>query len=363
MNNIPLIKPYISYSEIEESFKSIFESGWFTKGKFISDFRKAICDYTKSDYTFCTTSATTALYACLKCLGIGTGDEVIVADFSFPASANVVEEVGATSILVDVSLDTFNMLPDELENKINDRTKAVIFVDAFGNLSGIQKIKSICKAHALPLIEDAACAIGSSIEGIQSGNISDFSCFSFHPRKLLTCGEGGAITTNNSRYASRLEILLNHGAKVTDNQFDFVEAGFNFRMTELQSAMGIAQLQKLDEITKNRNLIKNKYNSLLEPLGFKSQKIDRNVFHNVQSLVYIVPPTIKRDDLITFLNAKGIESTLGTYCLSSLSYYSSKYNNICKNSYFLQKNTITLPCFENVNVNYIYSEILNFLNQ
>lgn len=360
MNKIPLIKPYIEYDSIENDFKEIFSSGWFTKGKFVEQFRKTICNYTGAKHCFTTTSATTALYTCLKVLNIGVGDEVIVSDFSFPASANVIEEVGATPIFADVSLETFNMIPRELETKITKATKAVIFVDAFGNMSNLDKIKEICRQHSIPLIEDAACAIGSSLNGVKSGNFSDLTCFSFHPRKLLTCGEGGAITTSNSELAERLEILLNHGAKISDGKFDFVEAGYNFRMTELQAAMGIAQLKRLDSITSERNKAKKKYEAKLIPHGFKPQLCEQNLTHNVQSLVFRVPDGLSRNALIKHLSNDDIESTLGTYCLSGLTYY-SKYETDNQNAQYLENKTITLPCFDSVDINRVTESIKNYI--
>ncbi|SDK52627.1 dTDP-4-amino-4,6-dideoxygalactose transaminase [Maridesulfovibrio ferrireducens] len=363
MKKIPLIKPYISFEDVKTDFEAIFDSGWFTKGHYIADFKKEMTEYTSAKYSFPTTSATTALYACLKLMGITAGDEVIVSDFSFPATVNVVEEIGAKPIFADVSLDTYNMLPAELENKISSKTKAVIFVDAFGNLSGLDKIKKICEKNSLPLIEDAACAIGSSLNGIKSGNISDLTCFSFHPRKLLTCGEGGAIITNNPNYAEKLEILLNHGASVQDGKFDFVEAGYNFRMTELQAAMGISQLKKLDSIVESRNAIKESYNSELIQLGFIPQLAEEGITHNIQSLVYRVPEGCHRDNLIKYLAADKIETTIGTYCLSGLTYYSKKYDSICPNSKYLQDNCLTVPCYEKVDVQTVCNKIKLFLGR
>lgn len=240
---IKLIKPYISFEEVQNEFKEVFDSGWFTKGKFVEEFREEIKNYTGAKYCYLATSATTALTMALKALDIKQGDEVIVSDFSFPATANVVEDLGAIPVFADVDLDTFNMLPEQLETKITPKTKAVIFVDALGSPTGIHGIKKICEKYNLPLIEDAACAIGSSEFGVRCGNIADITCFSFHPRKLLTTGEGGAITFNDSRFVEFFEIKLNHGAKVTDGKFDFVDYGYNYRVPELQCVMGIKQLK------------------------------------------------------------------------------------------------------------------------
>ncbi|MEN8218406.1 MAG: DegT/DnrJ/EryC1/StrS family aminotransferase, partial [Pseudomonadota bacterium] len=333
---IKLIKPYIDYDEVEKEFKDIFDSGWFTKGPYIEEFRNKIKDYTGANYAFLTTSATTALWMCLKIINIKKGDEVIVSDFSYPATANVVEDLGAIPVFADVDLDTFNMLPAELENKITSKTKAVIYVDALGNPSGVHTIKHICQHHNIPLIEDAACAIGSGENGKKCGNISDFTCFSFHPRKLLTTGEGGVITTNNAEYAKLLEIKLNHGAIVKEGRFDFIDYGYNFRMSELQAVMGIKQLQKLNHIIKTRNKIRDEYITQLEPLGFEPQYVSNNVEHNVQSLVFKVPKDINRNKLIDYLKQKEIETTLGTYCLSNTTYYKNKYNKVQPNANFLE---------------------------
>jgi perosamine synthetase len=348
---IKLIKPYISYEEVETEFRDIFETGWFTKGKFVEEFRSEIKKYTGAKHAFLATSATTALTACLKILDIKQGDEVIVSDFSFPATVNVVEDVGATPVFADVSLETYNMLPEELEKKITSKTKAVIFVDALGNPSGIHEIKKICQKHNIFLIEDAACAIGSSEYGVKCGNIADLTCFSFHPRKLLTTGEGGAITTNNDEFARFLDIKLNHGSIFKDEKFDFVDFGYNYRLPELQAVMGIKQVKKLDEIIHDRNQVRNLYNEFLFPLGFKIQEITQEVAYNVQSLVFTVPGNVNRDSLVVNLKKSGVEATIGTYCLSNCTFYKNKYSNIQPKAFDLEKNTITLPCYGGVPVN------------
>lgn len=350
---IRLIKPYITFEEVEQEFREVFQSGLLTKGEYSRAFPEELKKYTGAKHAFLTTSATTALSMCLKLLDVGHGDEVIVSDFSFPASANVIEDVGATPIFVDVSLDTFNMLPEELEHKITNRTKAVIFIDALGNPSGIDKIKDICIKNNIPLLEDAACAIGSSVNGEKVGSIADLTCFSFHPRKLLTTGEGGAILTNNDQYAERLAIKLNHGAA----GFEFVDYGYNYRLPELQCIMGIAQLKKLDEIISNRNETKKLYCSMLEKSEFVPQAVSMNVMHNVQSLVFKLPEGISQQALITRLKYENIETTIGTYSLSQCSYYKSKYDDVQKNSKHLKENTITLPCYEGVPVDLVCKTI------
>jgi perosamine synthetase len=357
---IKLIKPYISFEEVQDEFKEIFESGWFTKGKFVEEFRNEIKSYTGAKHAYLTTSATTALTMSLKALGIKAGDEVIVSDFSFPATANVVEDLGAIPIFADVSLETFNMLSEQLESKITAKTKAVIFVDALGSPDGIHEIKRVCQKHNLPLIEDGACAIGSSEFNIRCGNIADITCFSFHPRKLLTTGEGGAVTFNDDKFVDFFDIKLNHGAIVNDGKFDFVDYGYNYRVPELQCVMGIKQLKKLDKIVSSRNIIRDQFIKPLEALGFKEQKVSKDITYNVQSLVFKVPANINRDELVSYLRDHDIETTIGTYCLSGTTYYKNKYKDVQPNAKYLQDNTITFPCYNGVDVGYIVNKIKKY---
>lgn len=358
MNNIRLAKPYITFDEVESEFRDVFESGIFTRGQHVEAFRRQITEYTGAKHAFLMTSATTALWICLKLLEIGAGDEVIVSDFSFPASANVVEDLGAIPVFADVSLNTFNMLPSELEKKITSRTKAVIFVDALGNPTGVSEIKAICEKHGIPLIEDAACAIGSSENGRRCGSIADLTCYSFHPRKLISTGEGGAITTDRDEWAQWLEVKLSHGAKgMKGMALDFVDYGYNFRLPELQAIMGHKQMAKIEQIVDERNSIRSAYIVHLEPLGFVPQHIGNDVRYNVQSLVFKVPEGCDRDGLILGLRKEGVETTIGTYALSSGSYYKHKYANPQKNSTKLEQTTITFPCFEGIDVEKVVSSI------
>lgn len=356
-----LIKPYISFDDVEKEFKEIFESGIFTKGKYVHKFEDELKDCTGAKYCFLTTSATTALTMALRTLDVKAGDEVIVSDFSFPATVNVVEDLYATPIFADVDKNTYNMKPEELEARISNKTKAVIFVDALGNPSGITKIKEICNKHHIPLIEDAACAMGSSENGKKVGSIADLTCFSFHPRKLLTTGEGGAILTNNEDYKNILEVKLAHGAVINNGKFDFVDYGYNYRLSELQSVMGIKQIAHLNDIIMRRQVIKSEYVKRLEPYGFIPQKIAAKVNHNVQSVVFYVPKNINRDGLCLYLKEHEIESTIGTYCLSGCTYYVKKYNQRKPIAHDLFEHTITLPCQDDCNIDEVCNVIISYI--
>jgi dTDP-4-amino-4,6-dideoxygalactose transaminase len=358
---IKLIKPYISFEEVQEEFKRVFDSGWFTKGPNVDLFRRELCAYTGARHAHLATSATTALSACLKLIDVKPGDEVVVSDFSFPASANVIEDLYAVPVFADVDPETYNMRPEELERRITGRTKAVIFVDALGNPSGLHKIKDICRSRRIPLIEDAACGLGSSEDGERCGKIADLTCFSFHPRKLLSTGEGGAVMTERDDWNDWLKVKLEHGARVENGKFDFVEYGYNYRLPELQAVMGIVQVRKLDAIVASRQKLRQAFMERLEPAGFLSQQVGDSVVYNVQSLVFKVPAGISRDGLISFLKQEGVESTLGTYCLSGCSYYRSKYHDVQPVAAELQASTITLPCHDDVDPEFVCSAMLRFV--
>lgn len=359
MSQIRLMKPYINFDEVEVEMREIFDSGMFTRGQHVEAFRKELCAFTGANYAHLTTSATTALSVCLKLIGVAPGDEVIVSDFSFPATANVVEDLGAHPVFVDVSLDTYNMQPSSLRASINQKTKAVIAVDAFGNPSGMHEIAAICKENGVTFIEDAACAIGSSEFGVKVGNIADLTCFSFHPRKLLTTGEGGAIITNCNAWSAWLDVKLNHGASgMLGCGLDFIEQGYNYRLSEPQALMGRVQLRKLDAIVAERNEVRAEFISRLERVGFLPQYRTAAVVHNVQSMVFRVPEGLDRDGLIRDLREDAIETTIGTYCLSATTYYQRRYNNIQSNAERLQRETITLPCYAGVDVERVCDAIL-----
>lgn len=359
MSDIRLIKPYLSFEEVEAEFREVFESGIFTRGQHVEAFRQELKVYTGTKHALLTTSATTALWVCMKLLDVKAGDEVIVSDFSWPATANVVEDLGARPVFADVSLDTFNMLPEDLEKKITGRTKAVIFVDALGNPAGLTKIKEICQRHKLPLVEDAACAIGSSEFGRRCGSIADITCFSFHPRKLINTGEGGAIVTDRDDWAEWLEIKLGAGVRgMKGSGADFVDFGYNFRLSEMAALMGRKQLAKLETIVDERNIIRMAYIFGLEKLGYAVQQSNQATRHNIQSLVFRTPKDVDRDELILRLRSKGVESTIGTYALSNTTFYRERYKSVQPNSSQLFQTTLTLPCYHGVDVNRVVREIV-----
>jgi dTDP-4-amino-4,6-dideoxygalactose transaminase len=356
---IRLIKPYIAFEDVEAEFREIFDSGIFTRGKYVDMFTEKLCAYTGAKHAFAATSATTALSACLAALGIGAGGEVVVSDFSFPASVNVIEDCGARPVFADVSTDTYNMTADELKRKLTDKTKAVMFVCALGDPDGIEEVTAVCRERGLPLIVDGACAIGSKVNGVPVGAIGDLTCFSFHPRKLLTSGEGGAITTNSDLLAEILRVKLFHGCDTSGEKPEFATYGYNYRLSELQCIMIIKQIEALDSIVSRRIDQQKRYREILEPQGFTAQKHGDAVLHNMQSIVFAVSNGTDRDKLIHDLKAKDIETTIGTYCQSACKYYREKYDDVQRNSLWLEQNTITLPCYDGLDIEYVSELVIS----
>ncbi len=348
---IRLIIPDIKFSDVAKNFQKILNSGRLTQGEYVKKFEKAVAEFVGTKYAFATTSATTALHLSLVALGIKKGDEVLVSDFTFPATANVVVQVGARPVLVDIRLDSFNIDLNDLKKKITKKTKAIIPVDAFGRPVDMPSIMSIAKKHKLFVIEDAACAIGASFDRKKTGSLGTVGCFSFHPRKSITTGEGGMITTNDEKVAKNILILRNHGGILQKSKryYQYVMAGFNYRMSEIQAAMGLQQMKKINNLISQRIKIASRMtqkiqqiSNLRPPLELLNEK---NVF---QSYVTLVSEDINRDLVIKKMRKKGIETTLGTYALHAQPFFIKHYHykpGQLKNSYKAFLKTLTLPLY------------------
>jgi len=349
MKKIPLIKPVINQKKFLCDAKKIIKSGILTKGEFVEKFQQKLSDFLKVRYVFATTSCTTALHLSLVVLDIKPGDEVLVSDFSFPASGNVIVQAGAKPVFVDIDLETFNINLDDLKKKITSKTKAIMVVHAFGYPANMSEIIKIAKKHKLLVIEDAACAIGSKHKDKYCGTWGDVGCFSFHPRKVITTGEGGAIVTNNPEIAKKIEILRNHGGIKAEVGMKFIECGFNYRMTEIQAAIGVEQMTHLDSMNKTRQKIAKKYINLLKNVeNLVLQKEPDDGVFNFQSFVVILPKNIDRNKVIKKMAEKGIETTLGTYAMHAQPAYKKfgyKPGDL-KNSYFAYQKALTLPLYD-----------------
>ena len=321
---IPLIKPDVSFDAVADDLRAILDSGQLTGGRYVAAFEAAVGDYVGRPTAVSTTSATTAMHMVLAAMDIGPGDEVLVSDFTFPATGNVVVQVGATPVLVDSRQGLFDMDPDDLARKVTERSRAILVVHPFGQPADMPRINRIASEHGLKVIEDAACALGTELDdGARCGAVSDAGCFSFHPRKLLTTGEGGMIVTGDPDLAERLAILRSHGGRRTDKGIVFVENGFNYRMSEIQACLGLEQIGRFDAILAERRRVARLYldrladlNSVTVPL---TAPVERCTF---QSFVVLLDEQLDRDAVSDHMRASGIETTLGTYAMHRHSAFS-----------------------------------------
>ena len=260
LRNIAISLPDTGVEEWE-AVKEPLMTGWLTSGPKVQAFETEFGRIHGVNSAVAVTSATTALHLALVALGIKEGDEVIVPAFTWISTANVVLHCGAKLIFCDVDIKTFNLDPNKLKELITDKTKAIIPVHLFGRCADMDAIKLV--AGTIPLVEDAACASGAAYKGVYAGGLGDIGCFSFHPRKSITCGEGGMLTTNNKDIGEKLAILRNHGASVSEELRhhgprphilpEFEVLGYNYRMTDLQAAVALVQLTKLEKYIEERN--------------------------------------------------------------------------------------------------------------
>jgi dTDP-4-amino-4,6-dideoxygalactose transaminase len=357
--NIPITKPYFTEDE-EKAIVEVLRSGWVCQGVKVKEFEERFAEFTGARDAVATSSCTTALHLALISSGIGQDDEVIVPAFTFVATANVVEYQQAKPVFVDIDIKTFNIDVGKIEEKITDKTKAIIPVHLFGLSADMEPILEIAKQYNLKVIEDAACAIGTKYKGKHVGGYGDIGCFSFHPRKSVTTGEGGMITTNHPEIAGKIKVLRNHGATVSDmerhkkGEFALPEynmVGYNYRMTDLQAALGIVQMKKLDRILERRRQLAQRYNDALKDISWISLPVEpEGLHHTYQSYVFLIndDAPISRDNLALKLINKGISIRQGTHAVHTLGYYCKRYNIDPKDfpaSLKAHNQSITLPLY------------------
>ena len=260
---IPIFEPYFSGNE-SKYINHCIESGWISsQGEFILKFEKRLAEYHRLKHAVVTSNCTTALHLSLKAFGIGPGDEVICPDLTFIAPANMVVLSGAKLVLVDIDPQTLAVDPTKLESKITNCTKAIIVVHQFGHAAPMDEIMAIATKHGLRIIEDNAESLGGKYKGRLLGTIGDISCFSFFANKIITSGEGGAILTDDGDIAEKCQILRDHGMS-RQVRYKHVDLGYNYRMTNMQAAVGLAQLEQLDEILALRKNQMELYYTLLD---------------------------------------------------------------------------------------------------
>ncbi|MFZ3213774.1 MAG: DegT/DnrJ/EryC1/StrS family aminotransferase [Terriglobales bacterium] len=320
---IPVARPCFGQEE-EQAVLEALRSGWVSQGPKVAEFEKRFAEYVGAKYAVAVSSCTTALHLAMIVSGIKQGDEVICPSYSFIATANCVRYVGAQPVFVDIDPVTFNLDPNRIEEAMTPRTRAILAVHQIGLPAAMDEINAIAARKGLLVIEDAACAIGSEYRGQRIGHPhSPLACFSFHPRKILSTGEGGMITTNDEPVAARLRTLRQHAMTVSDLARhssskvvieSYAEVGYNYRMTDLQGALGLVQLQRLDGFIARRRMLAGRYTRALASLGWLLPPQETaECRHNFQSYAARVVPgaPISRDDLMQKLLDRAISTRRG----------------------------------------------------
>ena len=325
--SVALSQPAVGEAEWR-ALREPLDSGWLTQGPKVAEFEEAFATRHGVAHAVAVTSGTTALHLALAALGIGPGDQVIVPAFTWVASANAVLYVGATPVVVDVDPHTYNLDVEAVRAAITDKTRAVIAVHLFGLCVDVTALRDVLPERVL-IVEDAACAAGADLRGESAGSLGELGCFSFHPRKSITTGEGGMVTTDDAELARRMRSLRNHGAQVgapagPAAMADITDLGFNYRMTDLQAAIGLVQLEKLDGFIDERDRWARWYMDELAGIEWLATPIVSNgCRHAWQAFVTVVDAAapVKRDTLMERLASRGIATRPGTHALSELSFY------------------------------------------
>jgi perosamine synthetase len=366
MDRIQIASPSFGKEELL-AIQEPIKTGWLTQGKHVKEFEDNFAAIHDVKYALATSSCTTALHLMLAAAGIGPGDEVIVPSFTWVSTANSVLYCGATPILVDIDLDTFNISLEETLKKVTSKTKAVIAVDLFGLCVDIKLFREKLGPDIL-VFEDAACAAGGSFNGNMAGSASHAAAFSFHPRKSITTGEGGMLTTQNVELAKIAEKMRNHGAEISEEERhngpspyllpEFNLLGFNYRMTDLQGAIGTAQLNKLDSFIKERDHISNYYLENLFDVKWLSLPMKpKNGVHAWQSYVTRVSHSggMKfRNSVMESLNENGIATRPGTHAIHLLGYYANRFGfkpTDYPNSLIASETSMAIPLHNQLSTN------------
>lgn len=332
---IRLTIPSIDEDDLQ-AVREVLASGYLVQGKKVAAFEQIVADYVGTKYAVAVSNCTAALHLSLLALDVRPGDLVLVTAYSWLSTANVIELCGAQPIFVDISPDRFNMDHDCLKKALERlmcasdtgrQVKAILPVHTFGQMADMPAILELAELYNIPVIEDAACALGATLHGRQSGTWGVMGCFSFHPRKAITTGEGGIITTNDRALARRVMALRNHGQDPDASSPDFIMPGFNYRVTEFQAALGITQMNKLDRIIAVRRDLASFYDERIEGTPLQSPVVSEGSNPVYQSYIVLLPEhlALERQTIIEQLKGNGIETTIGTYNMPMTSYFRNRY--------------------------------------
>ncbi len=353
---IPVMRPWLGAQEAVAA-ASVIVSGWVAQGPRVTEFEEAFAAAIGTEHAIALSSCTAALHLALIAAGVGPGDEVVVPSLSFIATANAARYVGARPVFADVDFGTQNLTPATVEPHLSARTRAVILVDQAGVPADLDGMRALCEPSGITVIEDAACAAGSSYRGGPAGAGASLAAFSFHPRKLLTTGEGGMLTTSDSAMASRLRRLREHGMDVSAARRHvsgqpvterYLETGFNFRMTDVQAAIGLVQLRKLGRLVARRRQLARRYAELLagDPGLITITDPDHGTT-NYQSFWVLLPAgfPVGRDVLLGMLAAEGIGARRGIMAAHTEPAYAGHSRAPLPVTELLSSSTLILPLY------------------
>lgn len=368
---INLSKPSFDYNEME-ALQKVLDSGWVAgQGPMNNKLSEAISKYTGVEHAIPVNNCTAGLHLALLALGINEGDEVIVSDFTFPATGHSVMYCNAIPRFVDVDIDTYNINPDLIEEKINNKTKAIIVVHALGQMAEMDRIMEIAKSHNLPVVEDAACSLGAEFNGFQAGNFGDITAISFHARKNVTSGEGGMVITNNDEYAATARALSCFGmesAFARQNEFAipvFASLGYNYKLSDINAAVAVEQLKKYPELLENRFKLVEEYNRQLSGIEYiKTPFVHSRAKHVYQTYAVLLDEKINRNKVIFQLKEAGIQAQIGTYSSFVQPIYKSE--DICPNSLRLFNSTLALPLHNELtfeDISFVTRTLLEIINK
>lgn len=366
-NRIKLTEPVVDQEEIKNVTK-VLRSGWLTEGEQTKEFTEKVRKYVGAKYAVATTSCTTAFELALRVLGIGPGDEVIVPDFTHPATGTIVRWIGAEPVLVDVDLFSYDVDPDEVEKAITENTKCIMPVSWGGNPLNMQPLTELKEKHNLFIIEDAACSLGAEYRGKKTGTMADITCFSFHPRKIITTGEGGMAVTDNPVFAEKLESLKKFGMTTQSGEVKFTHFGTNYKLSDILGAVGVKQMEKIDTIIDRRIELAKYYNDLLAEVDYiRPPEKRENTKHVYQTYAAYIEKDGARGRIMADLQKKNIETQIGTYAL----HLQPAYNGVKKigkleRAQKLYRNLLALPMCHSMtrkDQEYIVSEVEKSLSR
>lgn len=348
---IPLSRPYFDDDEILEITK-VLASGWVSQGPKVKEFECLASQRLGVKNAICVSNCTTALHLALLSLGLGPGDDALVADFTFPATGHSVLYCGARPVFIDVCRDTYNMDLQEMEKAITEKTKVIIPVHTFGQPALMDTIVDIAKENDIKVVEDAACSFGAGFKGKYTGRWGDIGCFSFHARKGITTGEGGMVVTDNDQLAERVRHLAVFGMRSawdrekSDGYIvpEFHDVGYNYKMSDINAAVGVAQMRKMDAIISRKKQLAKTWDDMLSLMeGVNPPMAAPGCEHIYQSYVCRLDRSINRNKVIERMRESGVQTQIGTYASHTQPVY--RYPGSCPVSKELQDQTLALPLF------------------